>query len=100
MPRASEALLICGKRLRAAREALGIEAKEAARSAGAGASTWSMWENGHRLADPLAVARFCARYGISMDWVYMGDTRGMSPELAKLVVAQFPIDPLPQRKKR
>lgn len=48
-----------------------------------------MWEIGDRLPDPLAMARFCNTHGVSLDWIYRGDTSGLPSELRRLILFHF-----------
>jgi len=71
--RPSEAVTLAARRLRAAREALGMEQKEIALAAGAQPNRWNNWERGISLPDPLVMARCQVLFGISLDWIYVGD---------------------------
>ena len=70
-----------GKRLRKARKALGLSQKELYDSLGVGASTWHNWESGKRLPDPLVMAQLRKVYGVTLDWVFAGETAGISRSL-------------------
>lgn len=82
--------MLTGLRLRAAREAVdGMNQKALAASVNVQPNTWSMWENGHRPADAFAVARFCNRYGATMDWVYRGSMVGLPASLRQKIAARY-----------
>ena len=70
-----------GQRLRTARKALGLSQKELYDSLGVGASTWHNWESGKRLPDPLVMAQLRKVYGVTLDWVFAGETAGISRSL-------------------
>lgn len=84
--RASDLKIKTGQRLRAAREALSLEQQDVYRAVNVGKSTWSMWETGQRLADPVAMVRFSSRFGISLDWIYRGDSSSLPEKIRKLVL--------------
>jgi ribosome-binding protein aMBF1 (putative translation factor) len=90
--RSDDLKLLIGRRLRAARLALGLQQKDLLKPLRVGKSTWSMWENGDRLPDPLAMARFGNTHGVSLDWIYRGDTSGLPAELRRLVLFYFSQD--------
>lgn len=74
-----------GRRLRLVRLALGLTAVELCREIDAGPKAYSQWENGKRLFDVLAAIRLKKRYGVTLDWIYGGDTSGLPSRLAALV---------------
>ena len=74
-----------GRRLRLVRLALGKTQVEMCREIDATDRTWSQWENGRRLFDVLAAIRLKKRYGVTLDWLYDGDPKGLPARLAKLV---------------
>lgn len=88
-PRSDDLKILIGRRLRASREALGLPQKALYKPLRVGKSTWSMWEIGDRLPDPLAMARFCNTHGVSLDWIYRGDTSGLPSELRRLILFHF-----------
>ena len=86
MPRASEIKAQAGRRLRAARLALGYDRQEGfANLIGVGVSTLSMWENGERLCDPLAMTRLWQKTSIGPDWIYASSLAGVPYDRAQLV---------------
>jgi transcriptional regulator with XRE-family HTH domain len=61
------------RRLREVRDALGLSQEEFARGAGIEPNTYNPWETGERPL-PLRGAMLLAnRYGLSLDWLYLGD---------------------------
>lgn len=72
-------------RLRITRLALGKTAIELCREIDATDKAWSGWENGRRLFDVLAAIRLKKRHGITLDWIYGGDSSGLPARIAKLV---------------
>ena len=72
-----------GRRLRAAREALGVTQLEMAKVAGyQGANSIAQWESGAKSINPFRLAKIKARWGISLDFVYIGDMSGLPHKLA------------------
>lgn len=76
-----------GERLTAARMALGLKAIDVCKAIGVAQNTYSHWENGERLMDTTAAARFCTMFPITMDWLYIGRTDGMEASLRQQMLA-------------
>lgn len=74
-----------GRRLRVVRLALGKSAVEMCGELDATNKAWSQWENGKNLFDVLVAVRMKERYGVTLDWIYDGDPKGLPSRLAKLV---------------
>lgn len=71
-----------GRRLRAARQALGLTQQEMADVAGlSGANAISQWESGAKRINPFGMAKIKARWGISLDFVYAGDISSLPHKL-------------------
>lgn len=89
MPRTRDEheLLQIGRRLRAARQAIGLSQKTLYDTLGIKAAAWNHWESGKRLPDPLAMAELYRRYGITMEWIYVGDPKGLPFGIAQAVLA-------------
>jgi transcriptional regulator with XRE-family HTH domain len=66
-----------GNRIKAAREALGLSQKDIYDALGVGASTWHNWESGKRAPDPFVMANLQILHGITLDWIYVGDSKGL-----------------------
>jgi transcriptional regulator with XRE-family HTH domain len=73
---------LVGQRLRVTRDVLGLSQKEFARAVGSSSSALSMWEGGSRLLDPLVAAKLAERFGLTMDWFYLGRLGGVRNDLA------------------
>lgn len=79
-----------GARLRLIRE-LGDQTQvEVCDLLGVDQSTWSKWESGKRVPDPLAVIRFAGRFRVSLDFIYTGRPIGVHPALLQMVRARAP----------
>lgn len=72
-----------GQRLQKTREALGVTAEAAAHVAGVTRSAWSNYEAGARPPPALAIQRFCLRFGISTDWILLGNPSTLPAGLAE-----------------
>ena len=79
--RPSDVVENAAARLRAAREALGIQQQDMARACGSEPQRWNNWEAGRSLPDAVVLIRAHALYGISLDWVYAGDPRNLPGRL-------------------
>jgi transcriptional regulator with XRE-family HTH domain len=74
------------RRLRKARIALGYEDKdEFGEYAGLSQSLYNRFENGRRVITLQAAMKLYKRYGLSLDWIYMGDPSGIDPRLWKRI---------------
>ena len=74
-----------GRRLRAARKALGLTQREIAEVGGVTPHGVSQWESGAKRINPFAMVRIKARWGISLDFVFAGDISGLPHGLASAV---------------
>jgi transcriptional regulator with XRE-family HTH domain len=72
-----------GLRLRAAREVIGLDQRKFAEAIGTTDSALGNWERGERLADVLAMTRMLTRLGITLEWVYSGQLRGMDYDIGQ-----------------
>jgi transcriptional regulator with XRE-family HTH domain len=79
-----------GRRLVAAREALGLKAKQLCAELNVAENTWNQWEKGKRMADLLAMARLWDRHGIDLNFIFMGRTDQLPYDLAIKIVQ--PLD--------
>jgi transcriptional regulator with XRE-family HTH domain len=85
--RPSDRLQPIGRRLRAARLALGLRTKDMAESIGAASNTYSQWESGDRLLDVLVAVRIAECHKITLDWLYRGNAYELPAHLIKKVLA-------------
>jgi transcriptional regulator with XRE-family HTH domain len=67
--------------------AIGLTQDALAREIGCERTALANYETGSRPAPPGAVARFANKYGLSMDWFYLGRTSGLSKGIAPDVEA-------------
>ncbi|MCW5749631.1 MAG: helix-turn-helix transcriptional regulator [Alphaproteobacteria bacterium] len=86
--RSRTTLLRVGRRLRQAREALGLTQRELFEDLGVQEGRWSHWETGRRLPDPLVMARLAERHAVSLDWIYRGVLTGLPARLRRRLGAQ------------
>lgn len=85
-PRDNEDLEIIGNRLKAARIALGLSQKELYETLGVKAAAWSHWEGGKRMPDPVVMFELYKRHGITLEWIYGGDPKGLPFGVAQIVL--------------
>lgn len=81
-PRKDELKEAVGLRLRVAREALGLQAKEMCQALNVAQNRWSQWESGTNLLDPVVAIQIADRYGITMEYLYRGDVSTLRFALA------------------
>jgi transcriptional regulator with XRE-family HTH domain len=73
-------------RLRATREALGFKKqKDFAEQAGISPNTYNQWEKAKVYPDLQYMIRIRDQYGISLDWIYLGDPSGLPYQIARLL---------------
>jgi transcriptional regulator with XRE-family HTH domain len=74
------------ERLRMTREALGVrKQKEFAERAQISPNTYNQWEKGRVYPDLQYAIRLCDEYGITLDWIYLGDPSGLPYHIARLM---------------
>jgi hypothetical protein len=77
------------RRLRALQQAVSalsgepVSHAQMAEWAGVGLTAWGNYYTGLRPIPPHAVAALKLRWGVAMDWVYLGDATKNDPKLAK-----------------
>ena len=69
-------------RLKAARIALKLSAKEVCEAINIQQNTYSQWETGKSMVDVAAAARLKKNFGITLDWIYSGDPAGLPYSIA------------------
>jgi transcriptional regulator with XRE-family HTH domain len=75
-PRPDDLITHVGRRIVAIRRLLDADQLPFANAIGVQPTALSNWENGHRLADPVAMVRMAVRFQIPLDFIYMGQLRG------------------------
>ena len=76
-------MIHAGRRLKAAREHLGLNQKVMANEIGVERTALTNWEGGNRLPDVLAMVRLMQRFGITLEWVYAGALAGLPYDMAR-----------------
>jgi transcriptional regulator with XRE-family HTH domain len=85
--RSNEAI---GARLELTRKALGIRTqKDFAERAEIEANTYNQWVKGKARPDLTYAWRLRDEYGLSLDWIYVGDLSGTPYQLTRLIMDQF-----------
>lgn len=72
-------------RLRATREAFGLGQNEFARRAGIASNTYNQYEQAKNIPRLDFANQLCDTYGITLDWIYRGDTSGLPLQIANLL---------------
>lgn len=74
------------ERLRVLRIALGIETQAAfAKRYGFGITQWNNFENGSQLSIAAAIRLVRQIHGLSLDWLYLGNTSAMASGLLRKI---------------
>jgi transcriptional regulator with XRE-family HTH domain len=77
-------------RLRALREILDPVQSNAARRSGVSVPSWNRMEVGDTEVSAVALARFCAAYGVPAEWVITGGLAGLRPEIVLVLAREHP----------
>ncbi|WP_135075571.1 helix-turn-helix transcriptional regulator [Terasakiella sp. SH-1] len=86
--REQKKLLDVGNRLRISRTALGLSQKDLYQTLGVKAASWSHWESGKRMPDPIVMFDLYEKFGITMEWIYGGDIRGLPFSIAQTILKE------------
>lgn len=90
-PRARDIMADLGARLRWAREVVAESQAQLCRDlGGVDATAWNRWERGTRYPDPVVLVRLCDVFGLTMDYLYRGDLRGVREDVAIRLAACHP----------
>ena len=84
--RDNEELIQIGARLKAARLALSLSQKDLYEAIGVKAAAWNHWESGKRMPDPMVMAEFYRLHGVTMEWIYAGDPKGLPFGVAQIIL--------------
>jgi transcriptional regulator with XRE-family HTH domain len=76
-----------GERLELIRYALGKNQRAFANAAGVGGSTYSQYKTGTNGPALEEAHKLCDRWGLTLDWIYRGDARGLAPDLVATIEA-------------
>jgi len=87
------------RRLIRTREALRLTPTEICRRAGLETNAYSNWEGGLRPGIDGAIA-LCLAFGLTLDWIYLGDPSGLPYELAVKLANPGDTPPPPRRRGR
>jgi len=74
-------------RMRLTRVALGLTQAAIGRLAGIGAQAWNNNERGRGRISLDQALKLCVATGVSLDWIYRGEMRGLPHELAVKIQA-------------
>lgn len=76
-----------GRRLKATRKALGLNATEFSGRAGIKQNAYSQYETGERMLTLTSAVKLAAEHRLTLDWLYRGDASGLPHGLAKKLMA-------------
>jgi transcriptional regulator with XRE-family HTH domain len=97
---------LIAERLEMVRNLLGKSQKTFATGAGVAESTYSQYKTGKNVPDLDEAHKLCDRWGLTLDWIYRGDRRGLSPDLSSAIEAMqrarsvSPPDPYSRQRRR
>jgi transcriptional regulator with XRE-family HTH domain len=74
-----------GSRLRKLRKSLGLTQTDLAEKLGITQSAWTQYETGTRKISIEVAAVVSRRFGVTLDWIYLGDPSGLPMRLAALL---------------
>ena len=84
--READNLMEIANRLKAARMALDLSQKDLYEALGVKAAAWSHWESGKRMPDPVVMFEFYKLHGITLEWIYGGDPKGLPFGVAQIIL--------------
>lgn len=84
------------RNLRWVREITFNSQTECARVMGVQVGRWCHWEKGIRRPDPDVMARFCVATGVTLDFLYRSDLRGVAEDVAFHLLGSHPELLLPR----
>lgn len=76
-PFMSQSLAAISNRLTHIREAVGLSAADLCRALKIQQNRWSQYESGERRITLDVAARLVKRYGVTLDYIYLGDESGL-----------------------
>lgn len=86
-----------GQRLELARHVLGLQQNEFAAGAGIPRNTYNQYERGKKRPDIDNGIAIALKYGLTLDWIYLGDPSGLRYTTAEAIksirAAREPGDP-------
>jgi len=96
-----------GRRLRLARTALQLTQKQFGEKADLGSTTIGNYETGQRLVPPGSAVALCKAWGLTLDYIYMGEMGDMRYQLAQAIRSMMDLeeqrhddDPRPSERQR
>ena len=84
--RPENTLLEVGERLTEVRNALNLTQVTLCDQINVAPNTYNQWEKGRSLLDPLAASRIAKLYGVTLDYLYIGDPSGLPLHLAQKIL--------------
>jgi DNA-binding XRE family transcriptional regulator len=88
--KASLRALHISKRIRAVRELSGLTSEEAADLVWIDRTSWAAYESGDEIPRAEDLFDFCARFRLSLDYIFWGHLIGVRRETARLLMEKIP----------
>jgi Predicted transcriptional regulators len=76
-----------GRRLAMTREVFGMQQNDFADGAKIADNTYNQYENGKKRPSLENAMKLCDHYGLTLDWIYLGDPSGLRYETANAIKA-------------
>jgi transcriptional regulator with XRE-family HTH domain len=76
-----------GRRLLLTRKVFDLNQKEFSKRANVGNSAYNQFENGVQRPSIESATALCDTYHLTLDWIYLGDMRGLRHETATAILA-------------
>lgn len=86
-------------RLKQLREALGLRSVDVCRQTGFSSSRWTQYEQGDKPLTLQAAIVLNKVYGVSLDWLFLGDRSGLSLRVASKLPPLLPDADAPTSEK-
>lgn len=74
-----------GERLALTRRAIGLAQNDFAAGGGLAGNTYNQYESGKNRPNLDAAIKLCDAYGLTLDWIYLGDPSGLRYQLADAI---------------
>ena len=86
-------MVAIARRLRATREALGLNQRQLCSRAGLAYNQYNQWEKGHIRPGLDGAIALCDTFELTLDWIYFGDPARLPMDIAEKVLRYLEDDP-------
>lgn len=83
--RQERTLSAIGRRLKATREALGLNQRQLCQRASVATNTYNQWEKGKSRPELDEAIKLVDEFDLTLDWIYLGDAGRMPFEIVEAV---------------